>query len=534
MVLIPSGVGGPAVGEIPRIVELGDDSGRLGIAAANVNDAEVVRFLISRGADPGRRSAAEGVANPLFGAARNGNVELIRTLLERKVDVNAASADYGPKVTNGLIQFGRITPLHMAVVSGEPEAVRLLLDAGATADAADIRGMTPLMFAVATDRPQPRIIQMLLDAGASTTLRSKADETALDWARKFNNPAVLAEFGMVSLTTQRPNSAAAGGPRPVSTTTLSSREAVERSLPLLRSSSARMMSNGGCVACHAQPLTGLAIGAARVQGWTSEGATRETGEIAATTTAATPEIMLLRDAGGRPDSWLYSLLFLATDGAPPNRTTDAMVRFVAAKQRKDGTWRGMGGTRAPMQDGDVSRTALAIRALTAYATPAYRNEYAQRVTRAAGWLAKQTPVSTEQRVMQLLGLHWADAAAKVRQAGVRELLAEQRPDGGWGQTPYLGSDAYATGQALYTLRELGVPAADAALQRGAAFLRRTQAPDGSWHVTNRAMKVQPYFDGGFPYDHDQWISQAATAWAVIGLARTDMMQAPDLVATTER
>jgi hypothetical protein len=117
---------------------------------------------------------------------------------------------------------------------------------------------------------------------------------------------------------------------------------------------------------------------------------------------------------------------------------------------------------------------------------------------------------------------------------VRELLAEQRPDGGWGQTPYLGSDAYATGQALYTLRELGVPAADAALQRGAAFLRRTQAPDGSWHVTNRAMKVQPYFDGGFPYDHDQWISQAATAWAVIGLARTDMMQAPDLVATTER
>jgi hypothetical protein len=32
------------------------------------------------------------------------------------------------------------------------------------------------------------------------------------------------------------------------------------------------------------------------------------------------------------------------------------------------------------------------------------------------------------------------------------------------------------------------------------------------------MKIQPYFEGGFPYGHDQWISQAATAWATMGLA----------------
>ena len=32
------------------------------------------------------------------------------------------------------------------------------------------------------------------------------------------------------------------------------------------------------------------------------------------------------------------------------------------------------------------------------------------------------------------------------------------------------------------------------------------------------MKIQPYFESGFPYGHDQWISQAATAWATIGLA----------------
>jgi hypothetical protein len=47
---------------------------------------------------------------------------------------------------------------------------------------------------------------------------------------------------------------------------------------------------------------------------------------------------------------------------------------------------------------------------------------------------------------------------------------------------------------------------------------RTQRDDGSWFVKSRAMKIQPYFESGFPYGHDQWISQAATAWATIGLA----------------
>jgi hypothetical protein len=32
------------------------------------------------------------------------------------------------------------------------------------------------------------------------------------------------------------------------------------------------------------------------------------------------------------------------------------------------------------------------------------------------------------------------------------------------------------------------------------------------------MKIQPYFESGFPHGHDQWISQSATAWAVMALA----------------
>ena len=72
--------------------------------------------------------------------------------------------------------------------------------------------------------------------------------------------------------------------------------------------------------------------------------------------------------------------------------------------------------------------------------------------------------------MQLLGLLWAKAEPKLRGTRVRELLALQRPDGGWAQTPSFQSDAYATGQVLYTLRQLDMPTAGAALQRGTAYL----------------------------------------------------------------
>jgi hypothetical protein len=37
-------------------------------------------------------------------------------------------------------------------------------------------------------------------------------------------------------------------------------------------------------------------------------------------------------------------------------------------------------------------------------------------------------------------------------------------------------------------------------------------------VASRAPKLQPYFESAFPYGHDQWISVAATSFAVMALA----------------
>lgn len=100
------------------------------------------------------------------------------------------------------------------------------------------------------------------------------------------------------------------------------------------------------------------------------------------------------------------------------------------------------------------------------------------------------------------------------------MLALQRPDGGWAQLPSLPSDAYATGQVLVALNQAHLLATSApAYQRGVQFLLQTQTADGSWYVKSRALPIQPFFESGFPYGRDQWISAAATNWATMALAR---------------
>src|SRR4029077_15286353 len=88
------------------------------------------------------------------------------------------------------------------------------------------------------------------------------------------------------------------------------------------------------------------------------------------------------------------------------------------------------------------------------------------------------------------------------------------------QLPTLASDAYASGEALVALRESGaVPLTDRAYRRGLEFLLRTQIEDGSWIVETRAVPIQAYFESGFPYGVNQWVSAAATGWGAPPPAR---------------
>jgi hypothetical protein len=108
--------------------------------------------------------------------------------------------------------------------------------------------------------------------------------------------------------------------------------------------------------------------------------------------------------------------------------------------------------------------------------------------------------------------------------GLIELLSKsQREDGGWGQTPVMQSDAYATGQALLMLVQTNGYSKKSIhdsgfYRKGIDFLLRTQQEDGSWHVVTRSKPVQVYFDNGDPHGKDQFISMMATSWATAALA----------------
>jgi hypothetical protein len=61
---------------------------------------------------------------------------------------------------------------------------------------------------------------------------------------------------------------------------------------------------------------------------------------------------------------------------------------------------------------------------------------------------------------------------------------------------------------------------DPVYAKGVQYLLDTQAADGSWHVNSRSIWLQPYFESGFSYGTDQWISAVGTSWAAIALSLT--------------
>jgi squalene cyclase len=118
----------------------------------------------------------------------------------------------------------------------------------------------------------------------------------------------------------------------------------------------------------------------------------------------------------------------------------------------------------------------------------------------------------------VLGLACSRADRPAIEAAVHGLRSLQRADGGWGQLPAMPTDAYATGMALYAMFAAGVPVNHDSSRAGLKYLLSTQAADGTWHVKTRALPIQPYFESGYPYGHDQWISGAAAAYATLAIA----------------
>jgi hypothetical protein len=295
---------------------------------------------------------------------------------------------------------------------------------------------------------------------------------------------------------------------------------VERSLPLLQRNDATFLRKSGCVSCHNNTLTSVAVATARKNGFrVDEQEVRWQQQTIGVYLETWRERALQRvGIPGNSDTIGYILLGMAAANYPPDEATDAMARYLKMEQFPDGHWLTL-ANRPPLESSEFEVTAVAMRALQVYAPKVKRAEYDKSASLAAAWLAKAQPRSTEDRAFQIMGLAWAGGDKETIRKASAGLIAEQRTDGGWAQIPTRASDAYATGEALVALQQSGLlTSADEAGKHGIGFLLNTQAEDGSWYVKRRAVPIQPFFESGFPYGRDQFISATATNWATTALA----------------
>jgi len=151
--------------------------------------------------------AAGPLASPVADAARNGDVEAVRTLLRDGADVNAAQGDgmsalhwaaergnlvlmdvllYAGAELEASTRIGQYRPLHLAARNGNTGAVERLIEAGANvASVTDPSGSTALHLAALSGNGE--VIRALVGAGADVNAReAEWQQTPLIFASSWN------------------------------------------------------------------------------------------------------------------------------------------------------------------------------------------------------------------------------------------------------------------------------------------------------------------------------------------------------------
>jgi len=209
--------------------------------AIYMNDIEFVRNKLNID-DSWVNDRKEAQSVPLKVAAETGCVEICKLLLEHKADPDAFEECGGfsimvyaaehPAIVKLLIEYGanlrrRITwhgfrsgvwfigneasILHHVVAEGNPESVKLLLDAGIDPTVTDVDGQTPLHIAVRFERwkrgqtfPNEKeetvtssfeeIIKLLVDNDASLAFTNNKNETPLQLAERLESPESIIDL----------------------------------------------------------------------------------------------------------------------------------------------------------------------------------------------------------------------------------------------------------------------------------------------------------------------------------------------------
>ena len=136
--------------------------------ASESGNVDVVDALIDANADP--NVCDEKDNSPLMIASKEGHVQIVIKLLNKKADINKK---------NGILKK---TALHFACLFGCEDVVDVLLDAKADPNICDFEDGSPLM--AASEIGYHQIVQKLLKNNADISKKNREGETALSLARK--------------------------------------------------------------------------------------------------------------------------------------------------------------------------------------------------------------------------------------------------------------------------------------------------------------------------------------------------------------
>jgi ankyrin repeat protein len=523
------------------------------IAARRPGNIATVKFLLDHAANPNPNAHPAAESSPLIEAANAGDAASVELLLARGAELKdagemALETAYMmrcPKCASLLIAKGLRKQDYSAALAnisvlGDVNAVRQMLDHGADVNAVDPLGRTPLMYAAASDTLSLDVVKLLVEHGAdvnatdSHKLSGDAGLTVLDIARRHGETPVAAW-----LVKAGAKGAALNPPVLQARSANTIQSAIQASLPLIQRADANFIPRAACASCHNNSFAAIAVGAARNSGFQVDEKTAAQqmkanafGLEKLSDNLHQGFFVPVQDVFGQFVVG-YILVGLDAEHYKPDLNTDAAAMYLKSHQTPDGEWPyPVADARPPICSNYIGQTAVSMRALQLYAPKADRATYDRAIQLAASWMARAKSTNNEDRSYRLLGLAWYGKDNDSTQKAMRELLAKQRPDGGWSDLDSMESSAYATGRSLHALQTAGLPSSDPAYGRGVKYLLSTQQEDGSWYVRTRAMALQPFFDAGFPHGFDQWISAAGTSWATIALSQS--VKAATAPATGER
>jgi len=320
---------------------------------------------------------------------------------------------------------------------------------------------------------------------------------------------------------------AAGGARGESPSDLT-RTAIEKGLRRIEQGAANYITHRECFSCHHQAMALLCFFSARARGFEVDKAKFEK-QVEFTLATFKPnhdEIQKGKSIPGGNTMAAYALFALQAAQHPADDTTRALIEYLLLRQKSDGSWPAV-TSRPPTEGSAFTNAALTLRVFKTYG-PGKENQEAkdlrERIDKAAekgrDWLLEHLPTTMEDKVFRLRAFVAAGVDKKQIEAARDTLIKEQKVEGSWAQLPDKPGDVYATGTTLMALRDAGVVPTDGAYKKAIQYLLKTQNPDGSWLVETRSKPVQTFFDNGDPGGKSQFISFAATGWAVLALLET--------------